>query len=1163
MSKIVDFSKVSSQSRILQSYPSKPNAQSDLHIDRDVDTSGKHHKITGLNLVIKDGHPHHIWKDYNIPRSTSMTPSWKPSTESLIIFCDTLEIHGEFNIPETHIAIFARKLIWVDTNSVASINTSPLEWDSTFKKAPQFTDGEPGRSAGNIYIDISRIALPIGINRDKKRLIANGGKGQDAGAGEDGKNGKTIQGWSVLTFEHIGNKATVPFSPPATHVHYWWDFGHSGTFKRDYGTLKWPEKGKDAIAPGNSGNGGNGGRISFNLEELEKKYQNEAGQVGVIERTFNGGKPGEPNPCAHYSVRLNGGIIITETNHFDIYDKEIHTGEEGKSISSKKGKEGKEGEKKTLTEKNGWLHPFNLQRTLEYIRMLFLANAREDAEKLLVEYQEALNLEMPKKLGYWNPSTYPEWVSAKNEVANMLQNLRSNLDYFGNRGGYMPFFSLPSSLVLYEREREQTFKTLLLSNFVQKDSESIETRKQILDKTIENLGEASKIASQKIIEQSSKVDELKEGFKSVENKVDKLHNDLEILRSELKEEAGQNIAQLNAIKFSVNMAATIACIIPVGQPVLGAVASLASVATDYATSSDEDAGLNALKATGSVFKETGDKFTEKMDKLKEEAEEANNDESVKNPTIEKMKKWADVSSGVGNFISDTSENLKMLQVDKSEVDAELERLKAKDPRWKKLTERIRELNNKKVEILSKMDELYSEIGGNYALMLSNSSAIQQMRQERTIQSGKLSSEAVGFIRQIEQRSRLFLMRYTYLMVKSYETTLFKQFTNEKVWSQTELMKKLHNIIDGNSFKSSKINEWIEQLRPAFEQDIQVIRSELLDYIEGNKGMEYSRPLSLTFEQTPELLQKLNSNQAINIYPFEFGVISYHDNLAKIKNIVLEEIEFDPNGPQPVDTKSLIFSLKPLHDGIMRKDEQLYSIYSETNFEWRYSCYFGKTTKIETSKDSKVNEDMMKFILGEKGVGLEQKIAKPPVWSNYEISLIDNPYSPEDMPRITKLMFKVEMDIVPIRHNDQSVLVISSESASPLTTIDCQLADLARRKNGPSKMIRVYNENKKVILKAPNEVDDKKFVSWRVDGEIKSDLEISIDTKKGNMIIEHFWKDSKSPKLEISSAPIAIKTEAKEDASVLSYIESISNATILLEKDEWKQINYKGIVGWVK
>jgi len=64
MSKIVDFSKVSSKSRILQSYRSKPNAQSDLHIDRDVDTSGKHHKITGLHLVIKDGHPHHIWKDY-------------------------------------------------------------------------------------------------------------------------------------------------------------------------------------------------------------------------------------------------------------------------------------------------------------------------------------------------------------------------------------------------------------------------------------------------------------------------------------------------------------------------------------------------------------------------------------------------------------------------------------------------------------------------------------------------------------------------------------------------------------------------------------------------------------------------------------------------------------------------------------------------------------------------------------------------------------------------------------------------------------------------------------------------------------------------------------------------------------------------------------------
>ncbi len=113
----------------------------------------------------------HLYNSYNVAADL----------KSLTIYAETLVIRSPLSLPGTNVKVYARELIFEDLagQPTASLNTAPLPLAAN--NAPS-SNGQAGQRAGDVSLLISNF-LPAG---NTVRLIATGGRGQDAGQGQEG-----------------------------------------------------------------------------------------------------------------------------------------------------------------------------------------------------------------------------------------------------------------------------------------------------------------------------------------------------------------------------------------------------------------------------------------------------------------------------------------------------------------------------------------------------------------------------------------------------------------------------------------------------------------------------------------------------------------------------------------------------------------------------------------------------------------------------------------------------------------------------------------------------------------------------------------------------------------------------------------------------------------
>ncbi len=185
---IADLSTVSPQCTFLESHPQPPKADSTLYLTRsatDNISGGQDHTIVGVQIVLAAGHPNGLWETLHIDRKAqrlnATTQKKDPTkflmaTRSLTICCDTLEVHGEFCVPEADVTIYARRLVWASED--AAINTSPLLWDlpnaANAQGSTPGADGANGRNAGSARAFVS-VVEP---SDDRIRATATGARGR-------------------------------------------------------------------------------------------------------------------------------------------------------------------------------------------------------------------------------------------------------------------------------------------------------------------------------------------------------------------------------------------------------------------------------------------------------------------------------------------------------------------------------------------------------------------------------------------------------------------------------------------------------------------------------------------------------------------------------------------------------------------------------------------------------------------------------------------------------------------------------------------------------------------------------------------------------------------------------------------------------------------------
>jgi len=1189
---VPDLSKVSLQSSFIDSRHEKPSAVSTLYLRRfstkNVDGEDRH-TVIGVHVVLAKGNPNGLWEALHVDRATQRIDGNNPrvATRSLVICCDKLEVHGEFSLPEANVDVFARHLVWAD--DAASINTSPLAW--TTEKARNASGSTPGqngaegRKAGSLRMFVREVS-PAGSSQ--ARLIARGGRGQDPGAGQDGTDGESMDAskqppdyYSSHTFSGRANKAVsrkkLSFDPPAVYIEYewWWLARVAGPTY--LGVNHWPKDGTAALAPGVPGSGGHGGSLTTNHRELAKSLRNAGGAAGIQERDYKGGNSGSPAKCAKYRVKLYADLFGTEDARFECEQTDIHSVKgPGASAQSKPAARLVGDTPATVIRDaaSAWLHPLSLQAALEYARDLFLAGGREELHTMLSAYHDGLCPPLPPAdTGAWTDVPASEWTAAQTEVSTMMQRLAAHLDYFGNPAGYTPLLSLSSSIRLYDIETKDALKMMLIAGWVNEAAREASEQGSLLTEALDATNEDSKKAAAQVTAYEGKIKQIQIRIETLKRELTDRGTELFEVRKRLLAKVTDDVNRHAPIKFAMKMAGALCQVIPVGQPALGVVGSLVGATSDLVGGNLDDAPdtltkvskvLNDANTTASIMATVVPSF---------------GSDSAEDTAAAKKKSDAlsRMAVGLSPAVRLLSEGLRTLQVPKSEVEAALARLEATDPAMTEVTDKIRDLNEKKAALFGDLAEAIQSVGEGFSRLAANAGAVVRFQQQRGKALGQVDPEAVYAVRQLGQRSQLRLQEYLYLLVKSYESTLLRPLAVD--WKLTKVTEKISEQISEKvkgkqGITATDLPGLSETLYAIFRANLSEVRNQLLHQFKYEHTKTVS--LQLNAKQTPDIIAALNKTGRAEINPLVFGLLLPDHQLARLSKASLLEVGFDSNPPSLTDRTNVSFSLVPARMGILRRDEGLYAVASDSPVRWGWTYLSAvdldtqlPTRVIRPDDPSAASKDLLDFILGESTI--RGQVSLPPMWSELVISVLFPPDLPyEDRPRLEKLHLHFEYDwsAAPVL---QKVLSIRATGTPPGAVVACT-KDVAGRGDGSDNMLRIYNKGETVQLSVPAAVGGAVFDGWVVGG-VPVDRSALTSTSLKLTLNDHAvalsrWKRTGEASRPLLATALAtarpIRVAPQPDAAIVAVIPPDGVPDVLESgSGTWQLVNYRGVVGWTE
>ncbi|MEM6253905.1 MAG: jacalin-like lectin [Cyanobacteria bacterium P01_D01_bin.156] len=1209
---------VSLQQTFVQSKTEATPADSGLYISEfhtENDDKTENHIITGVHITLSPQHPNQLWGKLHIDRQSNTADpnngSYRPTTKSLTICCDTLEIGGEFCLPEADVTIYARRLVWATDD--AAINTMPLRWSISKAKGAgepgqdrSGADGVDGRHAGNLAIYVSEVAEPSNPRNLRKRLIANGGRGQDPGAGKDGEKGEDVDSKTSFDTSHKSwgdpgpSTSTGNFDLPAVRYTVKWDVKFAKDGHQAWGEGRFPEDGHPASPPGRPGNGGNAGKLTTNLYSLIGSLQNAGGRAGIQERTYIGGSAGQPSHCGIYHIEVKYRYLSpVEPRSVDLrQEHRTYKGNDAPAPAATRG-DGHFSTPSIISVSNPWLHPLSLQKILDYARDLYLAENRETLAGLLNIYATALIAEMPNVGDVWtDDAAKGQWNAVRQEMTGMLQRLRLNLDYFGNPGGFMPQFSLAAEATQYKNEISRSLRMLLLVRWIEDQQTRATKAAEAFEKAIETANEDIERAADNVVDARRKIAELNSRISFLKSQLEVLSHRLASLQKQLMEEARDNLERQRKIQFGINIATTICQVFPVGQPALGSiVGSLGGVASNLAEN-DSLAAPDTLAAIGAVF--------ETVDEVRSAAQETTEDDS--DPQV-----LSQIGAGMGPALLGVSEGLQALQVPQSEVEAELQKLIAESEAWQTLVQDIRTLNEHKTKFAEDLAKTCSALSDSYAQISTNATAVLSMQKGRTDQLDYVSPEMLGRIQQMGQRSRMALVNRLYTMVKAYETTVFQPLTRVD-WKLTDVTEEISRLLQGQSeFNPEDFEAHTQALEPIFDEILQDIRSKLREDFNINRRTQVFE-VEFTPSQTPGIINTINRTGKASFNPMDILFQTLSDyQLMRLSDIEILSLTLGEGSPTLHNFETITIRLS--RNGIVRREEHLYAVYSEQPLSWSWS-YIGDSADIQWRENDRSvsNQDNANLIIGDGGSDIKQKFALPPAWSDMELELKEYSEAKQlnpDMENLKIETIKLALSFDVTDASDyQKVIKISPSDGISGTVINCS-PDLADRRGFLSDGFRIYSAGKTITISVPKESKAAESEEWNANPALRRGIQkLDDNALKSHEItfnvnhhidLEYSWEpvsefvdsiDSlphytyRKPGEEEQKTPMALVAEAlvvsyeqptksaaeigvkilqkpMDGSAVLATLSSLEKADIKKEIDGWRWVNYRGLIGWVK
>ncbi|MEA3015406.1 MAG: hypothetical protein QOI38_128 [Sphingomonadales bacterium] len=1057
---------------------------------------------TGLHVIVDDRDDEQILygvtalpAETKRSNATGLLPVQKVT--KLTIICDTLTVRCRWWMPECDVIVFARQILF---EGEGCIDTSPAPWElararDAYDKTPG-ANGANGRSGGKVTIYARDVDAPAGSRA--KRIITDGGKGQDAGRGLDGKDGRNASG--ALTW--IGDDYTDEKS--------WKDSFRTTTVKvklNDHkgktilgirriwrtleiersnlvqGTTEPPGDGDDAIRPGDAGSGGAPGVLATNLAGLIALWQARPGKAGAQAPTAKGGAAGWPQQSVFYECEYRFKAHLWP----DPYDNSDEAKVKHWDYSTRKGatlngQPGNDADPVSIdlseTEANVWLHSALVPLVQDYVRTCYLRGDEAEAQRLVDLYAPVFLGEIPLKRGIWQQRDTPYWRGLQAEFATLQQRLANHLDYFGKPAGYSPMLSLASSFQLYRMDVDLALEVLMFTAWVAaKQNEQRE------------LAEAARAASQLIIKESAAIaarieaaetraEKLRADADALEQAQNDVHAALAEQKTRLYNEASGNIARVGQIKLAVNLGAALLQVFPYGQPILGGIAGAGADAFDL-LDKEPDEVLKTVKTrltdTAKAYKESSKETEELVKKAKADAKELKT-AAGKKLSVEEIKKlaktkptaWSTAGKGVAEAGALVGKAYKAAQVSQAEIEVQLAKLASKDEKWNALVKRIKELIEQRGAIHAALLEVNQEVGQGYADLASNYDALAALNgEEASARARTMTGDTFRIIEGIRNRARLSLTQSLYNVVRAFESALFKPVNIN--WSLDVLAEKINTLISGkpmHSWTDTELKDRVGTLRTAFMDNLSVIRQALIGDLSAIDMKD--RHVDFDIKAGP-VLDALNQGLSVEIDSAQLGVIEpdwQHQMLADLK---IRAIEFEAGAEIPEEGDAeIIVEISEL--GVVRDGGRLFGLRLAAPVVETFRYHFESET-LDQAEQSEYWKDLMDLILGKEGASIRQKLAMPSAWSSLTLRANFSRIGAVSAPRIRRIAFSMTVSSL-VAPRQQIVLEArASDGSSPIVMDGNPYVEIYRVSDRPGATVELSVD--------PAAANGAKFRQWAI------------------------------------------------------------------------------------
>jgi hypothetical protein len=712
----------------------------------------------------------------------------------------------------------------------------------------QAADGLPGEPGGDIAVFAQTLTLPPG-GESRTRFIARGSAGQQAERGgrkryaprddhqpQGGKDAARIEeghvsdrfssafvaakspsdwrwpgevGWpsqvsyegQPLRFGQDGNvvdlvvvahddamggtDTNVFFFPPGERKHFMrvWDNGPIDSVRIDGEPIgrppaRRPGDGEDAYPGGQPGDGGDGGKLltSLPLPLVEPLCDLAAGPAGPETPAEMGGQRGGPDPAYQVQMDVVKRTWPFESGRSPMLLVNMVSARDGAPAEARRGRDGQGGE--AVVEDRGWLEPDVIDAVVACARDAHRNGHRDLARTLLEPYYAQL-----RSAGGISDELQFRAVS----IEAMRENLRANLDYYGNPPGWLPRLRLSTNFDLFQTLRQLSLRMLYYALNTEQKYDTLAHRGELASQTSQVL-EAELDACVETLQGA--VEELAGARLALEDarrQVQAKQGQMELLKSLTENEALDTVERQRIYRGVCKTVSGLMKVVPVGQPYLGLGGDVVGIAGDI-NFTDPDAipkqvgdALGKLGGvTDNFLRSNGDLIAD--DRLRELKNKVKLDQTSADSLAEQLTRTKGANANLEKAIAARSKpiesewnkerdaELKWLKDELAKVDGQIKTLsapqtdseqkqrEAADEAKKRLEERIGEteaatLTQQRAVLTRSIEWMADAIANEKAADAADTAARNEQRLEQLAKEKRQLEESKQRVDTLEEKQR--------------------------------------------------------------------------------------------------------------------------------------------------------------------------------------------------------------------------------------------------------------------------------------------------------------------------------------------------------------------------------------------------------------------------